>query len=570
MAPVDPNISFDCPECDELLSVSHEKVGNQVYCPHCGDQVYVPSPVSTVDKLLTGMIEEDEIDHPGTLKIDGISSDVEKGTSWNITCHVCDSVLVVTQEQVGTKVKCNDCYSMLEVRPRGNLQKIDGVADGSELEVVEDVPESSPVPEPTPVKSDDDELTLAPLVDLPAGFAEAQKETYLKDLPEGEQHDDAPMELTAEHLEPEEDAPILLTDPVNLANEPAGKAVDSLNPMFAASAPLSDEADEDDDSDEMIEVLDLSPEELNQQEEKFFHADVVAKELPRVPRKGRQPASVPVPQNDVDAPVRVHAKRRPKQKETVAAPERSSRAFEFDQASFGDVMDKAFGVLKSGKVLMWGLAAIVLMSIGGAVWQWLGPDRLDPEVELLSKRLLHWGAGYLCGQAVFFVGYIVLLFVGGVIFRETAQGRTHVKSVSCTDAADFTSTMLLFGFSMFIAALPLMMIGWMFLTIPFQFFLAGIFLFAAWKNQGAFLIISASIFESFSKHLGSWQNWAMGALLAAAGGLLGGGLMEVSWPVLSVFTSIAGAVLIAMVTLFYAAISGWHCGAVVDKLRRGE
>lgn len=577
MAPVDPNINFDCPECEERLAVSSDKVGNQIYCPHCGDQVHVPKPMSTVDKLLTGLIDEDEIDHPGSLKIDGISSDVELGTSWNITCHVCDSVLLVTQEQVGAKVKCNDCYTMLTVRPRKNAPTTDGVADGSTLEIVEDVPDESPTPKPTEKSSSDiDELTLAPEVDLPTEFTAAQKETYLDEIDEEEGKDsaatDEPIQLTPENLESEDDEPILLTEPVGIAKAPKGKSSGSLNPMFAASAPSSAEEDDEDDSDEEIEMLDVAPEELNQQED-FGVPDVAPvatpKQLPRVPRKGRQPAAIPVQGEDDEAPVRVHAKRRPKS-EPAAAPQRKSNKFEFDEAPFGEVMDKAFGVLKSGKVMLWMLIAIAIMATGGAIWQWLGPDRLDPETSPVSQRILFWGAGYACGQAVFFVGYIILLFVGGVIFRETALGQTKVDSVSCTDAADFTSTMLLFGFSMFIAALPCMMLGWMFLTIPVQFFLAGVFLFAAWKNQGAFLIVSASIFESFSKHLPSWKNWAMGALLAAAGGMIGGGLMEVTLPILSVFTSIAGAILVALVTLFFAAISGWHCGTCVEKLRQAE
>ena len=123
---------------------------------------------------------------------------------------------------------------------------------------------------------------------------------------------------------------------------------------------------------------------------------------------------------------------------------------------------------------------------------------------------------------------------------------------------------------MFVAALPCMFFGFMFISLPIQFFLAGIFLFAAWKNQGAFQIVSTSVFQSFSEHGNSWKNWAMGTAIAAFLGIVGGGLMEVYFPILSAFTSIAGAMLIAFATLFYAAISGWHCGSVVEKLEAEE
>jgi len=157
-----------------------------------------------------------------------------------------------------------------------------------------------------------------------------------------------------------------------------------------------------------------------------------------------------------------------------------------------------------------------------------------------------------------------------VIFRETAQGETKVKSVAVTDAADFTSTMLLFGFSMAIAALPCMFFGYMWISLPVQFLLAGCFLFAAWENQGAFAIVSGSIAGSFAQHSSSWKKWFAGACLAAGGGVVGGLLMEVNMPIISVFTSIAGAILITFATVLYAAISGWHCGNVVEKMKQAD
>jgi hypothetical protein len=123
---------------------------------------------------------------------------------------------------------------------------------------------------------------------------------------------------------------------------------------------------------------------------------------------------------------------------------------------------------------------------------------------------------------------------------------------------------------MFIAALPCMLFGYMFVSIPFQFFFAGALLFAAWKNQGAFSIVSGSLLNSISQNSASWKNWLLGAGLASLGGIVGGGLMEVPMQIISVFTSIAGAIIIAFATLLYAAITGWHCGSAVESLQESD
>ena len=545
MASADPNYSFDCPQCKERLSVSSEKIGNQIHCAHCAEQVHVPNPMSTADKLLAGLVDdEDEFEHPGSLKIDGIGAGADDGSTWHMACHICDSTLLVSSQQVGTKVKCNDCYSMLPVLPNAAAKLTAGIADGSDLEVVDEevvIPASSPASKSV---GDSGEFSLAPAVELDPEIAEAQKEIFLDDLVE----EDDPMEVTS-------------------------------NPMFAGSSRSARAPDtsEDDDDDEMIEMLDVPPEQLN--EPAAYVAPVVAArspvELPRMPRKkGKRPAAIPVESNEADeeeAPIRVHAKRRPKkEKSSTAERTRAPKGFQFESASLNDVLDNAMGILKTGKIWIWALVSIVTMAIGSSIWHWIASYQVDSETATLGSRMLNWGAGTVFGTGTFLVGYIILLFIGGVIFRETAHGETKVDSVSVSNAPEFTSTMLLFGFSMMIAALPCMLFGLMFLTVPFQFLLGGCFLFAAWQNQSAFSIVSANIFNSFSQYSESWKKWFAVAAIAAAGGFIGGLLMEAYWPIISVFTSIAGSIIVTLSTLLYAAVSGWHCGNVVEKMKQAD
>jgi len=377
-------INFDCPKCQASLSAPGQFVGKQIQCPDCGQQVGVPEADSGSDWMLSGLSDEPESDIPDTLKIDGISSDSHGGVSWDITCDVCDSVLLVNLEQVGSKIKCTDCHSLLEVQPPEEQQMLDQIADSSASEPTDDFSVDSVAEEHDELF---DDLMLAPAVDLPNEVTELQSENYFGQFDE--------PELEAEQ------------------NESSSQ---QLHPPLAV--PMV--AQQDDDDDEMIEVLDVPPEQLNRPKAK------------KVVKQVSQEAD-----DDDDAPVRVFAKKRRKSKKSSGSDSKSEAQFDFDKASFGEVTDKAVDVLKSPSVMIWAVAATVIMAIGSAIWHGLGVSDLDPETTEMGSRLIQSGVGFLFGHGVFFLGYVILLFVGGVILRETAQGRTQIESVSCTGVPDF-------------------------------------------------------------------------------------------------------------------------------------
>lgn len=564
MASGDPDIEFDCPKCDKRLSAAADRSGESIYCPHCAAQVHIPGPMSMTDQLLAGIVDDDEPDHPGTLKIDGISNAAEDGSSWHIKCDICDSVLLVSDQQVGSKVKCNDCFSMLEVKPNKAKEKVEaGTGKGSTLEIVEDV---AVVKEPKsePTQSDNDELTLMPAIELDPEIASAQKESLLEDIVAEED----PLELTEEILKEVDDEPISLMDPVEVSKPPASE-VFALEAEAREPAILIEDSNAD-DSDEEIELINVAPEVANQQLDAFI--DDSPQALPRMPRKGKQPAAIPVDEGTSEAPVRVHAKKRSsKSKSSRSAPPAThsgTRNFDFAAADVTAILDKSLGVLKTGNIWIWALGCITLMATGSAIWHALAPQMARDQFEL-GHRMYYWGIGWLAGRSLFFGGYLILLFVGAVIFRETARGESKVDSVSASDRSNFFSTMLLFGFPMFIAALPMVILWETFFALPFQLFLAGVFLFGAWKNQSPFQIVSGSIAESFS-FSDSWKNWTAGTGIAAAGCIIGGMLLEAYWPVISIFTSIVGAFIVVVSTLLYAAVSGWHCGGVVEKMNSSD
>ena len=575
MSSEDFQITFDCPKCDKRVSVSEDKEGQTVYCPHCVQQVHVPGEMSANDKLLAGLLDDDEPDHPGSLKIDGISGDAEDGVSWHIKCHICDSLLLVTKAQVGSQVKCNDCYSMLDVKPKKGMElpEKDSASEASESDAAPTITAVSGLSEKARVADADlesDELTLLPPVDLPKEFKSAQSETLIEDV-----IDELPVLLEEEPVEVVEleeipDEPLVLADPIEV-EKPAIEKVFDLQASENEDAADPDSGDED--SDEEIEIIGVAPEVANQQLGQAPTGSSSPKALPRIPRKGKkQPKAIPVG-GEVDAPIRVHAKRkRKKPGPSVNRPKVTSQRYDFESAELGQILDKAMGLLKTSNLWLLALCCVLLMSVGSGIWHSYATNIVDDPAaigdaakEIKRNNWYYWGMGSLIGRPIYFLGYVLLLFAGGVVFRETALGKVKIESGLVSDRASFVDTLMLFGFSMFIAAFAVAIMWEPFIVLPAQMLLAGLFLLPAWRNQNPYMIVSGDIGEMI-KMSASWRNWFAVTGIAAAGCLFGGALLEVPWPIISFFSSIIGSFVVVIATLLFAAGSGWHCGWTVEKM----
>lgn len=132
-----------CPQCGARVAVSTRQVGSQVTCDVCLEEFVAEAaaPVSdsfpasndvsndgeggdaTLQRLLNPSVAdsspgentirlEDDLSSPAVSKPKVLESDYEFG----IICHVCATRLTMTDEQVGKKVKCPDCHTILRVR----------------------------------------------------------------------------------------------------------------------------------------------------------------------------------------------------------------------------------------------------------------------------------------------------------------------------------------------------------------------------------------------------------------------------------------------------------------------
>ncbi len=551
-----------CSKCSASFAVKSEN--DKPLCPDCRSD--------DIDALLEGIHPGIEAgasradDHPGSLRIDGLDDLHHDSDSWSIRCPICESTLLVTEELIGSKVKCSDCYSKVNVLPRpggsasgssrANKKTPASQSPGGDVGADQSAESTSDLFEDlTPASEDFGELTLAPPVELDNELIQAMPlEVTIDDAVE---EDDVTQDGNGEVLQ--------LGDPPIEEIEPAVPMPEV--PIAAAVMPTVEDpfADDDDDDDEMIELIDMPPEIAN--------ADVSAATpvaMPRIPRQKKTPDPVKV---EDDAPVRVHAKNKKKPKpEKPNESARNGAKPAKDRLRIGDlgpagVFDKSLAMLQSIGVYIWAGLAIVLLWVGSAAWHGFGPAN-PTEGAAMTNRIVDWGVGMAVGRIPCWIGYTLLLFVSGVIFRDAANGKTTVEETRPTDASDFFSTAMLFGFSMFIAALPWLLTGLLSVILPLQLILAVLFLTSAWDNQSPYGIVSATILTSFSECRDAWMVWGKCIALAILGVAIGGGMMDIPLRGVSIFTSLVGAVLVTFATLIYATVTGWLAGEVSDTLSK--
>ncbi len=182
-----------------------------------------------------------------------------------------------------------------------------------------------------------------------------------------------------------------------------------------------------------------------------------------------------------------------------------------------------------------------------------------------GERLYDWLIWIGAGALPFLLGTALLYLLCGYVFRETASGNTRVSSWKIGSLAELNSTFWVFGFGFFIAGLPLLPIPGMFpFVLPFQFFIAPLLLLSAWYSENPLSIIAVDAFQNFKREMVKWGDFYKSVTGLAFLGFLGGLLMMVPWFPFFILTSMMGAFAIVFTTVAFAALTGRHCGEVVN------
>jgi hypothetical protein len=477
----------------------------------------------------------------------------DRGDYYRLNCRFCHTMLTVVPEQEGTEVKCPDCYSMLKVGPppvkkdgksgRGGRAWIENSSDETDLPALANHPDDDLLPanndlielideSPTTVadttdhqnksNADSSELKLADSFDRPAvgplyGFDESESDLLAprKRRRNPEPEDEGLGEEDLQPIEDIDDLPLPEADIPSL--ESIGKLVPESEPDEQVSSKRNTAAGENGSGN-------LSSKKRRKKKSK---------------KNRRQNTESPIDEVEL----------RPRFKHA-----------ELFMAMVSMITDL--------RVLMAAGVAVLLMLVGGIACESILPVGYDTSEWDMGTTLGKSSLKALFGYLPYYAGLLALWTTAGFIFRDAAEGYAKVQRWTVAGQSEFWSTFLLFSFSFFIAGLPAFVFS--VLMIPMRMIIAPLFLISAWFGRSPWMIINTDWFTAVSNNKSQWTvvyTWFVAmALIGIVTGLMFFVRRWIDVFVVDVLLTMIGIGFNTVLTLAFAAIAGWHTGAVIESL----
>ena len=460
----------------------------------------------------------------------------DSGEYYRITCRFCDTILTVTEEQAGTKVKCPDCFSMLDVGKLAKKRKSkpSGRGGRSHKPAGAGGPGDSQGGDELKLSETFERPPISPLFGL-----EASEEDLL--APRKRKSDD----------EADADQGFEVEAPSSKAKSSQPKKAPSAKPKSVAAPPSDHDQDLGLDMDDPLPVDDvLSLEAIGTlvPDSEPGNDEVVAAE----PRAGSK-----------DTPQKKKRSRR----ESAAPPKSEVRRPDFKPAN---LFMATVGMLSDVRVLGGSAVAVFIMLIGGFSSEAIFPAGGDSGALTITESMYKYFMSFLFGCVPYYIGLLGLWTVAGFVFRDGVQGHSKFQGWTSGGQASFWPTFLLFGFSFFIAGLPGAIVS--VLIIPLRMMIAPLFLISAWFNGSPWQIISDDWYHVVNKNKSQWITvYSCFAALALAGLVVGAVFWTRTYSDLLAVDLILTAIGIGMntvITLVFAAIAGWHAGAVIESIEQ--
>ena len=243
---------------------------------------------------------------------------------------------------------------------------------------------------------------------------------------------------------------------------------------------------------------------------------------------------------------------------------------DFPGFDFFSLLAASFEMLRSPGVFTRTSLAIALMSFGTIAMQWFAEPAVKDDQGAMIQGLVLMAQWGIFGLVPYLLGVIILWFTAGYLFRDAALGNRQVESWKNAGTSEVTSTFLLFSFGFFIGGLPAALFTLM--TLPLRILFSPLLLLGAWYSQAPFSIVNVDAFQNFSKDVPQWKSFYLFlaglAFLAFFAGLMFWIRSLIPGPlfVLSMLLSFVAVLIVAIVTLVFAAVCGWHCGRVAESL----
>ena len=549
-------IQFDCPKCLQQINALDPQAGKPIACPECEAQIEVPTaspsifedlfdgdnPIETVlpadDPDLLTLTEADEVDveqssdeyedlqFPETLDSKEVPADPaaeqqpEKVTDARLSKQQPSAAPepVADPEPPSTfAVKCPVCDSHLFVTTALAGTKATCADCFSEIDI----------PHPTPKQLETFEQKQAKVEKAAAPSDEADSKFF----------DEEPVPAdSAFGLAPVEHdllAPKKFTSPTNI--DRAG------------------DKHEDDDELKLEPVPDFADGETE--------SELVSQE-PISPYRSR---SAQIAQQNKRRK-KTEASQSPSASAASMASSNHDAKLAYPEFEFETLFNAAFNLVINSKVVVRCVVTALLIAAGNVVCHTTLANYYAIKNPTMGDSAVSGFWRFGVGWTLFGIGTILLWYFAGVIFRKAAEGQQTIDSWKIGPSTEWASTFLLTSFSFAVAGSPMLMTGAICLIAPVQFFLALPMLLSAWFTQSPFQIIAVNAFSRYRQQRLQWRAVWLIVLTLASIAFTSGLLLMIPIPYLNVLTSLAGAMLLSLATLAYAAVAGWHSGKVVEEL----
>ena len=569
------NIEFECQECNAKISVSSNKSGQRVICPECVRTVVVPedsvvanlfenifdeetselklSPIEAEDfnnsspepaldatpieihdedsnglelaeeESLQNVVddalpveEEEETDPNAPLKIEGLEGLYGEYSAHSITCRVCDSLIHIEADKIGTTIECPECFTKIPIDPPAKRKS---------QKPIWQQPTSPKTNDSSKGNTDNDELKLSEPIEKPKIDIDP---TYGLDGPS--------EDLLAPKKPPAAEQPSdeLILEPEDDSDEADPQAVAPSHPPAAQPAPAATRKGKT--------------------------------ELPPI-KKGRELS----PKSRRERLEKAQQKQRTAEQGTVFSHRGSSEdtdSKDFPSTDLGTQIKSAIRALLARNTIWRFAIAMLLMCTGAVLMESISPSNVSPESESDAKaveQFFTFATWFLFGVGPYLIGWLVLLYTSAYIFRDTALGYKTVNSWKNNGFNELTSTLLVFGFS-FIAA-GIIMLFLPVLQLPMQLLIAPLFLTSVWYSRSPFNIVNIDAFQTNAETIQLWKSFYQLIAIFVIAALFSGLFLlirqfEFMPHPLNLALTIPGVFLNGMITALFAATCGWHCGRV--------
>jgi len=472
-----------------------------------------------VNEALGKLPTEEESDPSAPLKIEGLEGLYGGYSAHSITCRICDSLIHIEAEKIGTTIECPECFTKISIDPptKRKLQK-----------PIWQQTATAQTSDHTTGNSDDDELKLSdpiekPKIDIDPSFGL-----------------DGPSEDLLTPKKPS--AAEQLSDELSLAVEsgqPTPSIVPSKKPVVSPKKPTAEQKNKS--------------------------------ELPPI-KTGRDLS----PQSRRERLEKARQKQRSAEQGTVFSHRENSAdmdSLDFPSTDLGTQVKSALSTLIAGNTVWRFAIAVLLMCTGAVVMESISPSYVSPESKpelTAAEQFFNFVTWLLLGGVPYLIGWLMLVYTSAYIFRDTALGYRAVNSWKNKGFNELTSTILVFGFS-FVAA-GILMLFLPLLKLPMQLLLAPLFLTSVWYSRSPFNIVNIDAFQTNAEIMQLWKSFYQLIAILVIAAIFSGLLLFIPKigimpQFLNLALTIVGVFLNGLITTLFAATCGWHCGRVSAEPR---